>query len=162
MAPQIERLVPEHWPDVARIYTAAILERVATFETETPSWDDWDGAHLPDHRFVAVVDGAVLGWVAASAVSGRCVYRGVVESSVYVDPAAQRQGVGRALLRQLIESTEAAGIWTIEAGMFPENEASLRLHEQLGFRVVGRHERIAQLDGVWRDTLLLERRSAVV
>jgi L-amino acid N-acyltransferase YncA len=162
MAIGIEPLRAEHWPDVERIYAAAIQGRGATFETETPPWESWDAAHFPGYRFVAERDGAILGWVAASSVSGRCVYRGVVESSVYVDPSAQRLGIGRALLERLIESTEAAGIWTIQAGMFPENEASLRLHERMGFRLVGRHERIAQLDGVWRDTILLERRSGIV
>ena len=158
----IDELRPEHWPEVARIYAEGIATGAATFETEVPEWEAWDRAHLPEHRFVAVEDDRVLGWVAVSAVSDRCVYGGVVEDSVYVDPAAQGRGVGRRLLEALIESTERAGIWTIEAGMFPENAGSVALHERLGFRVVGRRERLGKLDGAWRDVLLLERRSPVV
>ena len=158
----IDELRPEHWPEVARIYAEGIATGAATFETEVPEWEAWDRAHLPEHRFVAVEDDRVLGWAAVSAVSDRCVYGGVVEDSLYVDPAAQGRGVGRRLLEALIESTERAGIWTIEAGMFPENAGSVALHERLGFRVVGRRERLGKLDGAWRDVLLLERRSPVV
>ena len=158
----VDELRPEHWPEVARIYADGIATGAATFETDVPEWEAWDRAHLAAHRFVAVDDGRVLGWVAVSAVSDRCVYGGVVEDSVYVDAAARGQGVGRRLLEALIESTERAGIWTIEAGMFPENAGSVALHERLGFRVVGRRERLGKLDGVWRDVLLLERRSPVV
>lgn len=158
----IEPLRPEHWPEVERIYADGIATGNATFETEVPSWEAWDAARLPEHRFVALRDGAVVGWVAVGRVSGRRVYAGVVENSVYVDASARGQGVGRALLERLVASTEAAGIWTIQTGVFPENEASLRLHERAGFEVVGRRRRIAQLDGAWRDVLLLERRSAVV
>jgi phosphinothricin acetyltransferase len=149
----------EHWPDVRRIYEEGIATGDATFETAAPSWEQWDGAHLPAHRFVAVLGGRVIGWVAAVPVSDRCVYSGVVEHSVYVTEVARGQGVGRLLLARLIDSTEAAGIWTIQTGIFPENEASVKLHERLGFRVVGRRERLGKLDGQWRDVLLLERRS---
>jgi L-amino acid N-acyltransferase YncA len=119
----------------------------------------WDSSHLPDHRFVALRDGEVVGWVAVGPVSGRCVYAGVVENSVYVAESARGQGVGRSLLGALIASTEAAGIWTIQAGMFPENEGSVRLHRALGFETVGTHKRLGKLEGVWRDVLMLERRS---
>jgi phosphinothricin acetyltransferase len=158
----IEPLRHEHWPDVARIYADGIATGNATFETEVPSFEHWDSAHLADHRFVAVRDGAVVGWVAVSPVSDRCVYDGVVEESVYVDEGARGAGIGGMLLARLIESTEAAGIWTIQTGIFPENDASVYLHERVGFEVVGRRKRLGKLNGVWRDVLLLERRSEVI
>jgi phosphinothricin acetyltransferase len=158
----IEELRPEQWGDVARIYAEGIATGDATFETEVPSWDDWDGGHLPAHRFVATDAERVVGWVAVSGVSDRCVYGGVVENSVYVAAEARGRGVGLALLEALVSSTEAAGIWTIQTGIFPENTASLRIHERAGFRVVGRRERLGRLNGVWRDVLLLERRSGTV
>ncbi|BCB75794.1 GNAT family N-acetyltransferase [Phytohabitans flavus] len=148
---------------VLRIYQAGIDSGHASFEPAAPSWAAFDAGRLPDHRYVAADDrDTVLGWVAVSAVSSRNVYAGVVEHSVYVDPAAQRQGVGRALLDALIASTEAAGIWTIQSGIFPENAASLAMHQRAGFRVVGVRERIARHamhGGRWRDVVLLERRS---
>lgn len=159
---QIEPLTAAHWPAVARIYAEGIAGRNATFETDAPDWQGWDASRLADHRFVATEGDAVLGFAALSPVSDRCVYGGVVENSVYVAAAAQGRGIGRALLTALVESTEAAGIWTIQSGIFPENDASLRLHEALGFRVVGRRERLGKLDGVWRDVLLVERRSDLV
>lgn len=158
----IEPMTPAHASMVLAIYQAGIDTGQATFETAAPDWEAFDAARLPDHRFVVVEDGDVLGWVAASAVSDRCVYAGVVEHSVYVAPAARGRGVGRALLQALIDSTEAAGIWTIQSGVFPENTASIALHRALGFREVGRRERIGRLGGTWRDVVLLERRSPVV
>jgi phosphinothricin acetyltransferase len=158
----IRDLRPGDWPDVARIWADGIATGNATFETAVPSWDAFDAARLPQHRFVAEREGRVVGWVAVSPVSARAVYAGVVEHSVYVDPAERGRGVGRLLLERLIASTEAAGIWTIQSGVFPENVASLRLHERVGFTVVGRRERLARLHGVWRDVLFLERRSPVV
>ena len=158
----IEALRPEHWPAVAHVYEEGIETRNATFETDVPTWDAWDSSHLPEHRFVALREGEVVGWVAVSAVSSRCVYAGVVENSVYVAESARGHGVGRSLLEALIASTEAAGIWTIQAGMFPENEGSVRLHQALGFEEVGTHKRLGKLDGVWRDVLMLERRSPTV
>jgi L-amino acid N-acyltransferase YncA len=155
-------LEPGHWPDVARVYAEGIATGDATFETGIPSWDRWDAAHLAEHRFVAVRDGSVVGWVAASPVSDRCVYAGVVEHSVYVAAHERGQGIGALLLERLVASTEAAGIWTIQTGIFPENEGSLRLHERVGFRLVGRRERLGKHDGVWRDVLMLERRSSHV
>jgi len=124
-----------------------------------PSYEDWDASHLADHRFVAVDGDRVVGWVALTGYSDRCCYQGVADLSVYVDPAAQGHGVGRALLVHLVDATDAAGIWTLQAGVFPENENSLALHRRCGFRVVGTRERIGELDGVWRDVVLLERRS---
>ncbi len=157
--PTITELEARHWPEVARIYAEGIATGNATFETEVPSWQGWDAVHLARHRFVALRDGSVVGWVAAAAVSDRCVYAGVVEGSVYVAAGARGQGVGQALLERLIASTERAGIWTIQTGIFPENEASIRLHERVGFRIVGRRERLGKHNGLWRDVLLLERRS---
>lgn len=161
-AVSIDGLRAEHWPGVASVYAEGIATRNATFETEVPTWEEWDASHLEGHRFVALHDGELVGWVAVGAVSGRCVYRGVVENSVYVTERARGQGVGRRLLEALIDSTEADGIWTIQAGMFPENEGSIRLHERVGFEVVGLHKRLGKLDDEWRDVLLMERRSPVV
>ena len=155
-------LLPEHWPAVAQIYADGIATGNATFETEVPSWEGWDEAHLPEHRFVALRGDEVVGWVAVGRVSDRCVYGGVVENSVYVDADSRGQGVGRLLLERLIASTEAAGIWTIQTGIFPENEASVVLHQRAGFEIVGRRKRLGKLHGAWRDVLLLERRSEVV
>ena len=147
------------WAAVRTIYEEGIASGDATFETAVPSWEEWDRARLPDHRFVATRGEQVLGWVAASPVSSRCVYSGVIEHSLYVAQEARGQGVGRVLLQALIESTEAAGIWTIESGVFPENAASLALHEACGFRRVGVRERLGVQHGRWRDVVLLERRS---
>jgi L-amino acid N-acyltransferase YncA len=156
---------PDHWPDVARIYAAGIAGGDATFETAVPDWGAWDAGHLTEHRWVAVDPGggAVTGWVALVPVSERCVYAGVVEHSVYVDPVWQGRGIGRHLLETLIGSTEAAGIWTIQSGIFPENEASIAVHQRVGFRVVGTRERLGRgASGSWRDVVLLERRSPLI
>jgi phosphinothricin acetyltransferase len=155
----IDALRPDDWPAVEAIYTEGMATGHATFETTVPMWEEWDASHLPDHRFVARSDGAVIGWVAASAVSGRCVYRGVVEHSVYVAEHARGHGVGRRLLEALVASTEAAGIWTIQAGIFTENTASLALHEHCGFRRVGIRERLGEHEGRWHDVVMIERRA---
>jgi L-amino acid N-acyltransferase YncA len=152
----------EHWDSVARVLTEGIATGHATFETEAPSWERWDRSHLSGHRFVALDDGHVLGWAALASVSERCVYEGVAEVSVYVAAGARGHGVGTSLLAGLVRSSEEAGIWTLQAGIFPENDASVRLHERAGFRIVGRRERLGRLDGVWRDVLLMERRSPTV
>jgi phosphinothricin acetyltransferase len=157
--PEIRSLEPSDWPAVERIYAEGIATRAATFETEPPTWEQFDAGRLRDHRLVAIEDGAVVGWAAVSPVSLRECYSGVVEHSVYVAEDARGRGIGIALLEALVASTEASGIWTIQSSVFPENEASVRLHERAGFRVVGRRERIAKLDGVWRDTVLVERRA---
>ena len=157
---QIRDLQPLDWPEVARIFADGIATGDATFETEAPSWEAWSAAHT-EHRVVAELDGKLAGWAALSPYSDRCCYRGVAEESVYVASWAQGQGVGRALLEELIAQSEDAGIWTLQAGIFPENKASLRLHLGCGFRLVGVRERIGELNGVWRDVLLLERRSEV-
>ncbi|TMQ65266.1 MAG: N-acetyltransferase family protein [Candidatus Eisenbacteria bacterium] len=151
------------WEDVRAIYLQGIATGNATFETDAPSWETWDKAHLAEPRLAAREGtGRVLGWAALTPVSGRCVYAGVGDLSVYVAEEAKGRGVGRALLEALIESSERAGIWTLQAGIFPENAASLALHRRCGFRDVGRRERIGKMNGVWRDVLLLERRSGAV
>jgi phosphinothricin acetyltransferase len=149
---------------VLAIYQAGLDTGQASFETQAPDWAAFDTARLADHRYVAREPntGEVLGWVAVSAVSSRCVYAGVVEHSVYITSGARGRGVGTALLRALIRSTERAGIWTIESGIFPENAASLRLHQSVGFRVVGTRQRLGRHHGRWRDVILLERRSPAV
>jgi phosphinothricin acetyltransferase len=157
---EVRAMTAEDWPAVEAIYAEGIATGHATFETTTPSWDEFDRGRHRDHRFVAVEDGAVLGWAALSPTSSRPCYAGVAEHSVYVASAARGRGVGHVLMEALLESADAGGIWTIQTNIFPENAASLALHERVGFRVVGRRERIAQLDGAWRDTLLLERRNA--
>ena len=159
----IAPMTAEHADGVLAIYAEGIAGGDATFETEAPTWAAFDAARLPGHRFVALdPSGAVLGWTAVSAVSSRCVYAGVVEHSVYVAEAARGRGVGRALLDALIASTEAAGIWTIQSGVFPENHASLALHRGAGFRTVGTHQRLGQHHGRWRDVIVIERRSPIV
>ena len=161
-ATEIRDLRPGDWPEVAEIFEAGIRTRSATFETVVPAWEEWDPAHLPGHRLVAVEEGAVVGWAALAPASTRACYAGVAEASVYVARERQGRGVGRALLERLVRDAEAAGLWTIQTSVFPENRASLALHLRCGFRVVGVRERIARLDGVWRDTLLLERRDRAV
>ena len=156
-------LTAAHWPAVRAIYAEGMATGTATFATEPPAWEAWNGGHLAACRLVAADEaGTVLGWAALSPVSGRCVYAGVAEVSVYVAAAARGRGVGRALMQALVAESEQNGLWTLQAGIFPENPASLRLHEAVGFRLVGRRARIGQLRGVWRDTLLLERRSTTV
>jgi len=146
-------------PAVLAIYQAGLDTNQASFEITAPDWAGFDAARRPEHRFVAVDGDEVLGWVAVSSVSARAVYGGVVEDGVYVSPAARGRGVGRRLLDALIDSTEAGGVWTIQAGIFPENEASLALHRAAGFRTLGIREKIGRHHGRWRDVVLLERRS---
>lgn len=160
---QLLPLLPAHWPAVRAIYEQGLATGQATFTTTAPSWEEWDRSHLAHSRLVAAADaGLVLGWVALSPVSSRSVYAGVAEVSIYVAAEARGRGVGRQLLAALVAESEAHGQWTLQASIFPENQASLHLHEALGFRVVGRRERIGCLAGTWRDTLLLERRSQQV
>jgi L-amino acid N-acyltransferase YncA len=155
---EIRPLLASDWPAVEAIYAEGIATRNATFETSPPTFEEFDASRLEDHRFVAVEDDRVVGWAAFTPVSARSCYRGVVEHSVYVASSARGHGVGSALMERLLASAAAAGIWTIQTSIFPENAATVALHERLGFRRVGRRERIAQLDGVWRDTILLELR----
>jgi L-amino acid N-acyltransferase YncA len=159
---EIDAMTAGDWPQVAEIYRQGLETGNASFETEVPAPEAWDAAHLPEPRLVARLDGAIAGWAALSAVSGRCVYGGVAEVSVYVAAGSAGRGVGRRLLSELVRLSEEAGIWTLQAGIFPENTASLALHERCGFRVVGRRERLGCQNGVWRDVVLVERRSATV
>jgi L-amino acid N-acyltransferase YncA len=159
---KIEPMLASDWPAVRQIYADGIATGHATFETVVPDWEVWDGKQLASPRLVARANGGLVGWAALSRVSAREVYRGVCEVSIYVAGDARGRGVGGLLLVELIRQSEAAGIWTLQASVFPENEASVALHQRHGFRVVGRRERIAQRDGIWRDTLLLERRSPVI
>ncbi len=159
---EIGPMTQEHWEAVRVIYQEGIATGNATFETAVPEWKEWDERHLPSCRLVARSYSNVLGWAALSPVSSRCVYGGVAEVSIYVAEQARGQGIGRRLLAALVEASEQNGIWTLQAGIFPENAASIQLHQQAGFRIVGRRERIGCMDGRWRDTVLMERRSAVV
>ena len=156
---ELRALVPADWPAAARIYWDGIRSGLATFETEVPTWDDWDADHLDEPRLVATVRDEIAGWAALSPVSARRCYRGVAEDSVYVAAGQHGLGVGRLLLDALVRRAETAGIWTVQASIFPENRASVALHLRCGFRIVGARERIGRRDGLWRDTLLLERRS---
>jgi L-amino acid N-acyltransferase YncA len=155
---EVRALRPDDWSAVADIYWDGMRNGLATFETELPSWEQWDAAHLPGHRLVAESFDEIVGWAALSPASKRRCYAGVVENSVYVARAAQGRGLGRQLLEALIDSARSAGIWMIQTSIFPENRASLALHERCGFRVIGIRERIAKRDGIWRDTFFLERR----
>ena len=156
---EIAAMEAADWERVAAIYAEGIATGVATFETETPTWDEWDAAHLLIGRLVARADGGIVGWAALAPISRRACYRGVTEVSVYVASRSRGLGVGTALMRRLADDATAGGIWTLQATVFPENGASLALHQRVGFRVVGRRQLIAQLGGIWRDTVLLERRA---
>jgi L-amino acid N-acyltransferase YncA len=158
----IEPMLPEHWPEVRAIYREGIATGNATFETAAPDWARWDATHLPARRLVARELGSTLGWAALSRVSSREVYCGVAEVSVYVAEHARRRSIGIQLLSTLVETSEQEGIWTLQAGIFPENHASIRVHQNCGFRIVGTRERVGCLAGVWRDVVLMERRSKSV
>lgn len=155
-------LQPGHWDKVKAIYEDGIATGQATFQAEAPGWVEWDEGHLPHSRIVAVADGTVLGWAALTPVSRRPVYVGVAEVSVYLDAAARGRGMGKALLHELVSISEQNGIWSLYASIFPENEASVAIHQANGFRVIGYREKIARMNGVWRDTVILERRSKTV
>ncbi|MYS76666.1 GNAT family N-acetyltransferase [Streptomyces sp. SID5926] len=159
---RIAPLRPEHAEQVLAIYQLGIDEGNATFETTAPTWEAFDKAKLPDHRLVALDGDRVLGWAVVVPISDRCAYAGVVEHAVYVHPDARGRRVGLALLTALLASTDAAGIWTVQSGIFPENTASLALHQRVGFRVIGTRERIGRHHGAWRDVVLVERRSPSV
>jgi phosphinothricin acetyltransferase len=159
----IAPMTAEHWNDVRRIHLEGIATGEATFETDSaPDWDAWSSEHLEYGRMVAMIDGRVAGWAALSPVSDRCVYGGVAEVSIYIGEDARGRGVGSTLMAALIAASEDHGIWTLQAGVFPENVHSIALHEKHGFRVVGRREHLGKLKGRWKDVILLERRSACV
>ena len=159
---QIRSFLPDDWPAVQTIYQEGIDTKIATFQDRAKEWDDWDASILKVCRLVACDQGRVVGWVGLSAVSPRYVYRGVAEVSIYISQHYWGKGVGSKLLKTLIAESEKAGFWTLQAGIFPENTASLTLHQKCGFRIVGLRERLGKLDNEWRDVLLLERRSRVV
>ncbi|MEM7381423.1 MAG: N-acetyltransferase family protein [Bacteroidota bacterium] len=158
----IRKMVPDDWEGVAKIYAEGIATGFATFEKKVPSYEDWDQGHLNSCRLVAQDGEALLGWAALSPVSSRCVYGGVGEVSVYVGENARGRGVGESLMNELIAQSEAEGLWTLQSGIFPENLGSIKLHEKVGFRQIGKRERIGNLDGVWKDNVLFERRSKTV
>lgn len=157
-----DKMQPNDWPAVKKIYEEGIATGNATFQQQVPEWDEWDKSHLQHSRIVAKENGEVVGWAALTPVSGRCVYAGVGEVSVYVSDRARGKGVGKQLLQQLIHESEANGIWTLQAGIFPENIASIKIHEKGGFRTLGTRERIGRMNGVWRDTVFMERRSSII
>jgi L-amino acid N-acyltransferase YncA len=159
---EIRTLTEDDWDVVCSIYLDGIATGQATFETRAPSWSEWDTNHLPVPRLVATSEKRVVGWAAISPVSARAVYAGVAEVSVYVENDSRRKGIGGRLLERLVVESETKGIWTLQASIFRENVASITLHKRCGFREVGRRERIGKIDGVWRDTMLLERRSKLV
>lgn len=159
---EIRNLLAKDWEQVKTIYEKGISTGNATFQTSAPSWEDWDGSHLTTCRIVAESNNAIIGWAALTPVSSRCVYAGVAEVSVYVDPQNSGKGIGILLLNELVHLSEAEGIWTLQAGIFPENIASLRIHEKAGFRILGVREKIGKQNGIWRDTVLLERRSSLI
>jgi L-amino acid N-acyltransferase YncA len=158
----IDDMKPEDWGRVRDIYLEGIATGHATFQKEAPSWKAWDSSHIQSCRVVARMDDKVVGWAALTPVSSRCVYSGVAEVSVYVDQSCAAKGIGTRLLHSLIMKSEKEGFWTLQSSLFPENTASLKLHLNHGFRVMGRREKIGQMDGVWRDTIILERRSKMV
>ena len=156
---QIVEMLPSHWQAVKKIYEEGIATGNATFQTEAPSWEEWDNAHSLKPRLVAMEDDTILGWAAITPVSGRCVYAGVGEVSVYVSASARGKGIGKQLLLALIKEAEKENFWTLQAGIFPENLASIAIHKACGFRVVGTREKIGKMKDTWRDTVLLEKRS---
>jgi len=158
----ITKMEAGYWPDVRRIYQEGINTGQATFETSCPEWKEWDSAHTPDCRLVAVRNEEVVGWAALTPVSGRCVYAGVAEVSVYIAESARARGIGKQLLNALITESEKCGYWTLQASVFATNTVSISLHEAAGFRLIGTRERIGQRNGVWLDTVIMERRSTTV
>lgn len=159
---EIVEMLPIHWDHVKKIYEQGIATRNATLQGSAPSWEEWNKDHLENLRYVAVFDDTLTGWAALTPVSGRCVYAGVNEVSIYIHAEYRGKGFGAALLQKLISESEKQNIWTLQSGIFPENTASIRLHERLGFRTVGFREKIGKLEGTWRDVVLMERRSSVV
>jgi L-amino acid N-acyltransferase YncA len=158
----IDALRAEDWPSVRAIYLAGLSTGLATFETQVPTWEEWDAAHLPACRLAARQEGRLIGWAVLSPVSRRKAYSGVAEVSIYIAAAVRGQGVGKSLLNALIAASEESAIWTLQAAIFALNQASITLHRSCGFREVGRRERIAMRDGVWHDTVIMERRSHLV
>ena len=159
---KLDQMTDKSWADVARIYESGIATKNATFQTEAPDWESWDKAHRKDCRLIAIINDKIVGWAALSPVSSRCVYAGVAEVSVYVDSDFRGMGIGDKLMDSLIKQSELNDIWTLQAGVFPENIASIRLHHKHGFRTIGIKERVGKMDKTWRDVAMLERRSSTV
>ncbi len=159
----VRKMNAEDWNSVSSIYKQGIATGFATFETDVPDFETWDSAHLKTCRIVAIQGDEIVGWAALSPVSGRCVYGGVGEVSVYIAAKARGLGVGKLLMEQLILESEKEGLWTLQSGIFPENEASIQLHKKMGFRYIGKREKIGRtVEGIWRDNVLFERRSDVI
>ena len=158
---RVDKMDENSWNDVARIYHSGIATKNATFENNVPDWTSWDRVHRKDCRLIAKINGKIVGWAALSDVSDRCVYSGVAEVSIYVDIEYWGQGIGDRLLKSLIKESESAGIWTLQAGIFSENESSIKLHQRNGFRIIGIREKIGKMETKWRDVVLLERRSKI-
>ena len=161
-AVKIRQIVPGDWQTVKKIYESGIATGIATFETSAPDWENWNNGHLIFGRLAAIIENEIVGWAALSPVSNRCVYGGVAEISVYVSESHRGKGVGKQLLNNIIAISEQNGIWTLQAGIFTDNFASVKLHESVGFRVIGHREKIGKLKGKWKDNFILERRSKVV
>ena len=159
---QLRPMQPSDWPDVSNIYAEGIATGYATFEKEIPAFENWDKNHLTSCRLIAETRAGITGWAALSPVSGRCVYGGVAEISIYVGQKFRGLGIGKLLMKSLIDQSEEAGLWTLQSGIFPENKGSIKLHENLGFRRIGYRERVGKLDGVWKDNVIFERRSKTV
>lgn len=159
---EVINIEAHHYPEISRIYLEGIATGNATFQTIAPSWDDWDKSHLKECRIILVDDMKIMGWAALTPVSSRCVYAGVSEVSVYVDALQRGKGIGKKLLKELIMQSEASGIWTLQSGIFPENKSSIRIHEECGFRIIGYREKIGNMKGIWRDNIIMERRSKVI
>jgi L-amino acid N-acyltransferase YncA/protein-tyrosine-phosphatase len=159
---EIQNMLTKHWIAVKNIYEEGIATGNATFQTVAPSWEEWDKSHTEHSRIVAIIDDIIVGWAALTPVSSRCVYAGVAEVSVYISPSYRGKGYGEMLLLELIKQSEANGIWTLQAGIFPENVGSIKIHEKCGFRIVGKREKIGKMNDNWRDNLFLERRSTIV
>lgn len=159
---EIRKIEPANYPQVKNIYLQGIATGIATFQTEATDWETWDKSHLPNFRIAAFEGNQMAGWAALSPVSSRCVYAGVAEVSIYIAENFRGKGVGKSLLSNLIEESEAAGLWTLQSGIFSDNKASIKLHEQCGFRIIGYREKIGKKDGVWKDNIIMERRSKVV
>jgi L-amino acid N-acyltransferase YncA len=159
---EIKAMESDHWDEVRRIYEEGLATGNATFQMSAPEWVEWNKSHIQKCRLIALDNGKIFGWAALSPVSDRCVYGGVAEVSVYVSNSARGKGIGKELLRNLIENSESNQFWTLQAGIFPENKASIKIHEENGFRIIGTREKIGKMNGIWRDTLILERRSSRV
>lgn len=159
---EIVQMLPHHWEAVKAIYLQGIATKNATLQTGAPEWEEWDKEHLESLRYVALIESVVAGWAALTPVSGRCVYAGVAEVSVYIHQGYRGKQIGKTLLKHLINESESQNIWTLQSGIFPENSASIALHEKCGFRIVGYREKIGKMNGIWRNIVLMERRSRIV